>query len=138
MRAPAGIVYVDLDDLVAIAARIAGEASRPLIRDVGLLAAAVGRPITTVFQRDAYETLHDKAAALLHSLARNHALVDGNKRLAWVACRLFYAFNNCHLDMPEDVAYDFVISVTTGELQDVAGIAGVLSTYATGALPTKR
>ena len=56
-----------------------------MVHDVGLLESALGRPRATVFGDDAYPDLHTKAAALLHSLARNHALVDGNKRLAWAA-----------------------------------------------------
>jgi death on curing protein len=42
---------------------------------------------------DAYPNIYTKAAALLQSLARDHALTDGNKRLAWTACRTFPAIN---------------------------------------------
>ena len=69
------MIYLDLDDLQHIAERVVGEV---LVRDVGLLEAASARPRTAAFGRDAYPDLHTKAAALLHSLARNHALVDGN------------------------------------------------------------
>ncbi len=63
------------------------------VRDVGLLAAAADRPRTTVFGKDAYPAFEDKAAALLHSLVRNHALVDGNERLAWAAPGVFHLLN---------------------------------------------
>jgi death on curing protein len=55
------------------------------VRDIGLLEAAVHRPRASVLGNDAYPDLLTKAAALLHSLARNHPLIDGNKRLAWLA-----------------------------------------------------
>lgn len=48
-----------------------------------MLQSAVARPKAGVFGEDAYSTLDDKTAALLHSLARNDAFVDGNKRTAW-------------------------------------------------------
>jgi len=80
--------YLDLDDLLEIARAAVGE--DVVVRDYGLLESALARPRASVFGHDAYQDLHVKAAALLHSLARNHALVDGNKRLAWTACRRFW------------------------------------------------
>ena len=80
------IDYLSVEDLLEIAAGIIDEVA---VRDAGLLAAAAGRPQVTVFGDDAYPTLEDKAAALLHSLVRSHALVDGNERLAWTATRVF-------------------------------------------------
>ena len=73
--------YLSLDDLLRIADAAAGV--EVVVRDVGLLELGLGRPRATVFGEDAYPDIHTKAAALPHSLARNHALVDGNKRLAW-------------------------------------------------------
>jgi len=67
-----------------------------------------------VFGRDAYPDLHVKAAALLHSLARNDALVDANMRLAWTACRTFLAIDGLWISAPEDERFDFVILVATG------------------------
>ena len=84
--------FLDLDDLLAAAEAAVGH--RPEVRDYGLLESALARPQTTVFGADAYPDIHRKAAALLHSLVRNHALVDGNKRLGWVAVRLFYVVND--------------------------------------------
>ena len=81
--------------------------------DTGTVAAA------TVFGPDAYPTLHSKAAALLHSLANNHALADGNKRLAWAATAVFMWINGNDLDAPEDDAFDLVIAVADGSLTDV-------------------
>jgi death on curing protein len=116
--------YLALEDVLYLAARI-GE---PTPRDVGLVESAVGRPMTTVFGDDAYPDLDTKAAALLHSLARNHAFVDGNKRVAWLATGAFYWINGYLLDAPEDPAYDLVISVATGNIE-VPDIATALAAW---------
>jgi len=96
------------------------------VRDIGLLEAAVHRPRASVLGQDAYADLLSKAAALMHSLARNHALVDGNKRLAWLATYVFCAKNGVELDPDDDVAYDLVVAVASGEVDDVAAIAEAL------------
>ena len=98
-------------------------------RDIGLLESAVHRPRTSVLGQDAYPDLLTKAAALLHSLARNHPLVDGNKRLAWLATYVFLAKNDVILDPDDDPAYDLVIAVASGEIDDVGEIARVLRTF---------
>jgi death-on-curing protein len=100
-----------------------------VVRDVGLLESALARPQTTVFGEDAYPTLHLKAAALLHSLARNHALVDGNKRLAWAATAVFLGINGHRVVACQDDVVDFVLSVASGELTDVDKIAEVLAPW---------
>jgi len=91
-----------------------------------LLGSALARPSATVHGKDAYGDIHRKAAALLHSLARNHALVDGNKRVALAGILAFYGMNGIRLSLTNDDAYRLVISVATGELSDIAEIAGVL------------
>ncbi|MGH3800374.1 MAG: type II toxin-antitoxin system death-on-curing family toxin [Pseudonocardiaceae bacterium] len=93
------------------------------VRDYGLLESALARPAATVFGADAYPTAHGKAAALLHSLTCNHALVDGNKRLAWAAAAVFLWINGHDLDAPEDGAFELVIAVAEGSLADVEKIA---------------
>lgn len=106
------VEYLGLEDLLALAADL----GVPAVRDLGLLDAAALRPQTTLYGRDAYKTVHEKAAVLLESLTRNHALVDGNKRLGWLATVVFYGLNGIHLNAPDDDAYDLVIAVSTGEL----------------------
>ncbi|MFZ0907062.1 MAG: type II toxin-antitoxin system death-on-curing family toxin, partial [Mycobacterium sp.] len=101
----------------------------PEVRDYGLLESALARPGASVFGADAYPDLHLKAAALLHSLARNDALVDGNKRLAWTACRTFLAINGQSISAPEDDRFRFVIQVATGALADLDKIADRLRTW---------
>jgi death-on-curing protein len=99
------------------------------VRDVGLLESAVHRPRASVLGQDAYPDLFTKAAALLHSLARNHPLVDGNKRLAWLATYVFLAKNGVELDPDDDAAYDLVVAVAAGEVDDVAEIAATLRSW---------
>jgi death-on-curing protein len=119
--------YLDLEDLLDMArAAVGGD---PEVRDYGLLESALARPRASVFGQDAYSDLHLKAAAVLHSLARNHALVDGNKRLAWTACRTFLAMNGQWISAPEDDRFEFVIQVATGALADLDKIAGRLRTW---------
>ena len=83
--------YLDLDDLVDLARTLLGDP--PPIRDIGLLGSAAARPQTTAFGEDAYPNLLTKAAALLQSLVNNHSLVDGNKRLGWLATAVFLELN---------------------------------------------
>jgi len=118
-------VFLDLEDLLAAARAAVGPQVQ--VGDWGLLESAVARPAATAFGEDAYPDLDLKAAALLSSLVRNHALVDGNKRLGWVGMRLFYALNDVDLRAPEDDAYAFVISIADGSLVEVEAVAAVLS-----------
>lgn len=113
--------FLDLDDLLEIAREAIG--GDVVIRDYGLLESALARPRASVFGQDAYPDLHLKAAALLQSLARNHALRDGNKRLAWTASRTFLAINGQWITAPEDERFDFVIGAATGALHDLEKIA---------------
>jgi death-on-curing protein len=99
------------------------------VRDIGLLDAAVHRPRASVLGQDAYPDLMTKAAALLHSLARNHPLVDGNKRLAWLATYVFLAKNGVELDPTDDAAYALVVGVASGEISDVTEIASALGRW---------
>jgi death-on-curing protein len=119
--------YLDLDDLLEIAQEAVSR--QVVVGDYGLLESALARPRASVFGEDAYPDLHLKAAALLHSLARNHALVDGNMRLAWTACRTFLAINGQWISAPEDDRFDFVISVATGAQPDLVEIADRLRSW---------
>jgi death-on-curing protein len=119
------MIYLTLPELLRVAERVLGPDVR--IRDIGLLEAALARPQTTAFGADAYPTLNEKAAALLHSLARNHALVDGDKRLALSGLIAFYGVNGRRLALTNNAAYEFVMAIASGELDTVAEIAGILS-----------
>ena len=98
------------------------------VRDIGLLESAVHRPRASVLGQDAYPDLLTKAGALMHSLARNHPLVDGNKRLAWLATWVFLAKNGTVLDPDDDdAAYRLVVDVAAGAIDDVDTIAALLA-----------
>jgi death-on-curing protein len=114
------VIYLDLEDLLHVAQRTLGDVQ---MRDLGLLESAATRPRTTAFGDDAYPSIHDKAASLLHSIARNHPLVDGNKRLALAATIAFYGVNGLRLTLSNDEAYDLVMAVAAGQLDDVEPIA---------------
>lgn len=86
------------------------------VRDIGLLDSAAHRPRSVIFGDEAYPGIDEKAAVLLESIVRNHALVDGNKRLGWLAVVVFYGLNDVVLDAPDDDAYDLVIAVASGEV----------------------
>ena len=119
--------YLDLDDLLEIAREAVG--GGVVVADYGLLESALARPRASVFGQDAYPDVPLKASALLQSLARNHALVDGNKRLAWTACRTFLAVNGQWISAPADERFDFVIRVATGVAADLDKIADQLRTW---------
>lgn len=111
--------FLSVDDLLEIAAGILREVE---IRDVGLLAAASARPRSSAFGAEAYPSFTEKVAALLHSVARNHALVDGNKLLAWSAARAFCLLNGRDLVLTLDEAEELVVGAAAGSL-DVPGLA---------------
>ena len=106
------IEYLTLEDVLSL---IADLEVGP-IRDVGLLDSAVHRPQATVFGADAYPKIDQKAAVFLESLVRNHALVDGNKRIGWLATVVFYGLNDIQLEAPDDDAYNLVIAVASSAI----------------------
>lgn len=116
------IEYLDVEDLLELVRRLGVGP----VRDLGLLDSAANRPRATVLGAEAYPTLQRKAAALLHSLARNHALADGNKRLAWLATVVFLDLNGRAIPLTDDEAFDLVVHAAAGEL-DTDTIAPWLS-----------
>ena len=117
------MILLDLEDLLHVAERTLGEV---VVRDLGLLEAAAARPHATAFGESAYGSVHEKAAALLHSLARTQALVDGNKRLALAGTIAFYGLNGLRLTLDNDQAYELVMQVATGAVDDVSDLAAML------------
>ena len=106
--------FLSLEDLLDIvtALRIGP------VRDLGLLNAAALRPQTTLMGQDAYPSTAAKAAALLESLAKNHALIDGNKRLGWAACSVFLSLNALEISetVSNDDVYDLVVAVASSRV----------------------
>lgn len=119
--------YLTLPELLNLAERLGASE----VRDYGLLESALARPQASVFGQDAYPDIWQKAAALMESLARNHGLVDGNKRIAWYATWVFLHMNGHPLDPRFDVdeAERFVLAVCQGAL-DMPKIAEQLPGFA--------
>lgn len=118
------IEYLDVEDLVGLAVSLMGEP--PPIRDLGRLDAAAARPRASAFGQEAYPDLWSKAAALLHSLVKDHPLVDGNKRLGWLSCAVFLDLNGVDpTTASNDDVYDLVMR-TAAEQIDVEDIASAL------------
>ncbi len=114
------IEFLDLDDLVELARRLLGDP--PPVRDIGLLGSAAARPQTAAFGEDAYPDLVTKAAALLQSIVNNHALVDGNKRLGWLATAVFLELNGIKASRAaNDDVYELVvwIAASNPDLDDI-------------------
>jgi death-on-curing protein len=107
------VEFLDLDDVLGLARRLLGDP--PPIRDVGLLGSAVARPQTSIGGDDAYPTIWLKAAALLQSIVDNHALVDGNKRLGWLATAVFLEINDASVAAASnDDVYELVMAIAAG------------------------
>ena len=122
------VEFLELDDLLELARRLLGEP--PPVRDVGLLASAVARPQTTVGGEDAYPTIWEKAGALLQSIVGNHALVDGNKRLGWLAAAVFLELNGATVaHASNDDVYELVMEVASSRL-DLGQITARLEAFA--------
>ena len=106
--------FLSLEDLLDIvtALRIGP------VRDLGLLNAAALRPQTTLMGQDAYPSTAAKAAALLESLTKNHALIDGNERLAWASCSVFFSLNALESSetVSNDDVYDLVVAVASSRV----------------------
>lgn len=111
--------YLEPEQGLAVVARMGLH-----VRDEGLFFSALVRPATSAFGRDAYDSLELKAAALMSSLARNHALFDGNKRMAWVLTVAFLNINGWDLDMSQEEKHVLVLAVATGsmELDELAAV----------------
>jgi death on curing protein len=107
-----GTEYLSLEDLLDLVNALkAGP-----VRDLGLLDSACHRPQASFFGQEAYPTVAGKAAALMHSLAGNHALVDGNKRLALLATAVFLRVSGYVLDLADDEAFALTMAVAAGQL----------------------
>ncbi len=124
MSREASVQHLDLDDLVVLATALLGDP--PPIRDLGLLGAAAARPRASAFGVDAYPDTWTKAAALLQSIVKNHPLVDGNKRLGWLACAVFLDLDGIDpTRATNDQVVDLVVDVAASSV-DIAELASRL------------
>lgn len=115
--------FVEPEQAVAAVARLELH-----IRDQGLLFSALARPSASMFGEDAYATLEMKAAAMFSSLAQNHPLFDGNKRLSWILTLAFLRLNGYRVVMSTDEAFDLVLAVAQSE-KSLDEIAAILSSH---------
>ena len=115
--------YIEPEQAVATVAHLGLH-----IRDKGLLFSALARPSASMFGEDAYATLELKAAALFSSLAQNHPLFDGNKRLSWILTLAFLRLNGFRVVMTTDEAFSLVLAVAQNE-KDLAAIAEILRSH---------
>lgn len=121
------MIHLTTDEALHIARRTLGDGF--ILRDVGLLEAAVARPATSVGGADAYPTVVEKAAALVHSAVRNRAFVDGNKRVGLMLLIVFLGVNGRRLTATNDEAYELIVSIAEGRLDAVPDIAGAFSEF---------
>ncbi|EFL25701.1 fic family toxin-antitoxin system, toxin component [Streptomyces himastatinicus ATCC 53653] len=118
--------YLTVQEVLDLA-EIACGGQQIAVRDLGLLSSAVHRPQSQMFGIEAYTELFEKAAALLQSLAVNHPLVDGNKRMAWMCTVVFLDLNGVEMvDVDQDEAYKLVVGVASGALDEVGDITARL------------
>src|SRR6476620_9827747 len=115
--------YLDIEDALQVVDRYGFH-----IRDIGLLASALGRPATTVMGVEAYPQLALKAAALMESVARFHPLIDGNKRTAWTLMVLMLWINGYRHDFGTDEAFELVVGVAAGNVS-LEVSAGLIATH---------
>lgn len=106
------IEYIDPEQALAVVAKLGLH-----VRDEGLLFSALARPAASMFGVDAYPTLEQKAAALISSIAQNHALFDGNKRLSLFLTFAFIRINGYELTITQDEAFDLVLDVAQSSLE---------------------
>ena len=122
------IEFLGTDDLIELARRLLGDP--PPVRDVGLLAAAAARPQASAFGVDAYPDIWTKAAALLQSVVKGHSLIDGNKRLGWLAAAVFLELNGATVTAAHnDDVYDLVMRVAAEDVavEEIANLLRELS-----------
>jgi death-on-curing protein len=103
--------YLDLEDALQQIAAVGFH-----VKDLGLLDSALARPKTTLFGEDAYPTLELKAAAMVHSIIKNHAMVDGNKRTSWFMLSSFLYINGYFIEMTADEGMEFTLGIATDKL----------------------
>lgn len=103
--------YLDLEDALAQVARVGFH-----VKDIGLLDSALARPKTTLFGEDAYPSLELKAAAMMHSVIKNHPMVDGNKRTSWLLLNAFLYLNGYLFEVSTEAGLELTLGIATDTL----------------------
>lgn len=123
--------YLTVEQVLFLHARLIEETGGSHdVRDVALLESAVARPQATFGGEDLYPDLFSKAAALMHSLIRNHPFVDGNKRTGIAAVALFLRQNGRRLTVTNSELEAFTLHVTESG-PEVSEVADWLQTHST-------
>jgi death-on-curing protein len=123
------VEYLTLEEVLLLHARlIQRTGGSGGVRDVGLLESALARPRATSGGEDLYPDLWHKAAALMHSLIKNHPFVDGNKRTALTATGLFLELNGYMLTASNDEAARFALQAAVGDV-DVEAMAAWIESH---------
>jgi death-on-curing protein len=86
------------------------------LRDHKALEAALSRPFTTFDGKDLYPSIIEKSAALVESLVKNHAFIDGNKRIGYVMMRFYLLENGFEITASQKEKYSFIIDISKGKL----------------------
>lgn len=111
--------WLGLDAILAIHQRqLAEHGGAGGIRDEGLLSSALHRPYQVWSWADPPPDLARLAAAYAFGLARNHPFIDGYKRIAFVACRLFLLLNGVDLIAPREEKYLTFVQLAEGGLAE--------------------
>lgn len=106
-----------------------------VVGDAGLLESALARPRASAFGKDAYATLWEKAAALCQSIDNNQSLVDGNKRMAWLATKVFLRINGQRLAATADDGERFMLELVASRA-DIPTLAAWLEGQSTASRTT--
>lgn len=118
--------FLDVDDVLELYAEHIGP--RPQLIRPELLESAAALPQATMFGAELYPHLFQKAAALLRSIAQNQPFLDGNKRIAWIAMRVFLAANGFDIHADPDDGLKLMIGLAKGNL-DIDDIADFLARH---------
>ena len=112
--------YLNLAEALVVAEAVTGLDVKTLSRSprIGLLDSALHAPQASFGGQELYPEFIDKAAVLAVRIAKNHPLLDGNKRLAWSCLVMFVVLNGYRLEVAPDDAVTTMLAVAAGELDE--------------------
>jgi death on curing protein len=113
------VIYLNTNQVIAINTmqiKLYSPAEQIGVKEPTLLDSAINRPKQTIFGKDAYPTIYEKAAALTESLAKNHAFHNANKRTALAALIIFLKLNQYEWTMDVIKEQDFIVDLVTNKI----------------------
>lgn len=87
------------------------------VRDESLLGSALQRPFQTFDAKPLYNSVLERAGALIESILINHPFVDGNKRTGYVLLRRYLIQNSLDINATEEQKFDLVIAIASGQIK---------------------